>query len=82
MQNTSMQTIASLPECILLDGGLGHEWKRQSGDESFLGGCLACTRQPEGVSAVHAAFLEYYGLTSRDVPLLSYTGQGFVDISP
>ena len=32
----SMQTTASLPECILLDGGLGHEWKRQSGDESFL----------------------------------------------
>ena len=58
MQNTSMQTIASLPECILLDGGLGHEWKRQSGDESFLGGCLACTRQPEGVSAVHAAFFD------------------------
>ena len=36
----------------------------------------------EGDHAVHAAFLEYYGLTSRDVPLLSYTGQGFVDISP
>ena len=58
MQNTSLQNNTSLPECILLDGGLGHEWKRQSGDESFLGGCLACARQPDGVSAVHAAFFD------------------------
>ena len=43
---------------LLLDGGVGHEWKRRHGDESFLGGCLACGRDPAGVTAVHAAFFD------------------------
>ena len=31
---------------LLLDGGVGHEWKKAHGDASFLGGARACETDP------------------------------------
>ena len=31
---------------LLLDGGVGHEWKKAHGEASFLGGALACETDP------------------------------------
>ena len=31
---------------LLLDGGVGHEWKKAHGAASFLGGALACETDP------------------------------------
>ena len=42
---------------LLLDGGVGHEWKKAHGDASFLGGARACEptrRGPASFSFIEA----------------------------
>ena len=40
---------------LLLDGGVGHEWKKVHGDATFLGGARACETDPArtGVPSLH-----------------------------
>ena len=40
---------------LLLDGGVGHEWKKAHGDATFLGGARACETDPArtGVPSLH-----------------------------
>lgn len=49
-------SISQVNMVLLLDGGVGHTWKKRHGDASFLGGALACEADPDGVAAVHEEF--------------------------